>query len=610
MSELLGRRDCIESLRKDLVDLQGAILEVFSRTGPVRFPSWKFPDKLSCHLDMLALMERYDFIDGEDTFNQHSHIVLLELVIDRLLLLLQSFSSYAVQLRSSSRREQNQQKGCMSVGLVARSCWSNLVEFAKMKESCRDIGDLTRSKMIHSDETQTTTPIYLQGSSRTDLCRRALSASSLPPGLTHNPAGSVLVHRHNVSCQTIQSSLTPCDACHQVQSTLRRTGAALVGLFDSEGLPSSLQPLLVAVEDTLEPGHMTAADVAQWGNEQLRDMRRLSKHLGDVRGTVQPLQERLAAAETERERLRSQLAQTQKEFKQELDKHQANSVQLEFSLRKAERAVKETEKRLQDEQQQLQREIMTLEETNSRLKEQVASQQDNLQVLEHDKSVLQEKVKTLQIEEEERCKLRQRIQQLECETSDIQLLLDKETAKYQTACQQKESMQAKQRSLDERVDTLNEKCEDLQRELLEREKLEADFHNQLHQVTHEKEKLQTQFTQHEELCLEAHREKRTLELQVGELKHSVAELKEHIRSLREREKLLVAFPDLTPLAHAQPQTTGNVVLDMKQQLQANSIRIEVLDQENVTLQQSLFKLKERARQNATRVGHFQCSKNV
>uniref|UniRef100_A0A672JKU6 Uncharacterized protein n=1 Tax=Salarias fasciatus TaxID=181472 RepID=A0A672JKU6_SALFA len=168
------------------------------------------------------------------------------------------------------------------------------------------------------------------------------------------------------------------------------------------------------------------------------------------------------------------------------------------------------------------------------------------------------------------------------------------------------SMQAKQRSLDERVDTLNEKCEDLQRELLEREKLEADFHNQLHQVTHEKEKLQTQFTQHE-LCLEAHREKRTLELQVGELKHSVAELKEHIRSLREREKLLVAFPDLTPLAHAQPQS--NVVLDMKQQLQANSIRIEVLDQENVTLQQSLFKLKERARQNATRVGHFQCSKN-
>ncbi|XP_073321549.1 coiled-coil domain-containing protein 157 [Pagrus major] len=83
MSQFLGRQDCIESLRKDLVDLQGATLDVFSRTGPVRFSSWKFPDKLSCHLDMVALLEQYDFVDGQDAFNQHSHIVLLELVIDR-----------------------------------------------------------------------------------------------------------------------------------------------------------------------------------------------------------------------------------------------------------------------------------------------------------------------------------------------------------------------------------------------------------------------------------------------------------------------------------------------------------------------------------------------
>uniref|UniRef100_A0A8C3AEI3 Coiled-coil domain-containing protein 157 n=1 Tax=Cyclopterus lumpus TaxID=8103 RepID=A0A8C3AEI3_CYCLU len=83
MSQLLGRQDCIESLRKDVVDLQGAILDVFSRTGPVRFSSWKFPDKLSCNLDMVTLLDQYDFVEREDAFNQHSHIVLLELVIDR-----------------------------------------------------------------------------------------------------------------------------------------------------------------------------------------------------------------------------------------------------------------------------------------------------------------------------------------------------------------------------------------------------------------------------------------------------------------------------------------------------------------------------------------------
>uniref|UniRef100_A0A3Q3GI78 Coiled-coil domain containing 157 n=2 Tax=Labrus bergylta TaxID=56723 RepID=A0A3Q3GI78_9LABR len=83
MSQFLGRRDCVESLRRDLVDLQGATVDVFSRTGPVRFSSWKFPDKLSCNLDMVALLEQYDFTAGDEAFSQHSHIVLLELVIDR-----------------------------------------------------------------------------------------------------------------------------------------------------------------------------------------------------------------------------------------------------------------------------------------------------------------------------------------------------------------------------------------------------------------------------------------------------------------------------------------------------------------------------------------------
>lgn len=83
MTEFLGRQDCIESLRRDLVDLQGAVLDVFSRTGPVRVSSWKFPDKNSCNLDMVDLLEQYDFVEGEDAFNQHSHIVLLELVVDR-----------------------------------------------------------------------------------------------------------------------------------------------------------------------------------------------------------------------------------------------------------------------------------------------------------------------------------------------------------------------------------------------------------------------------------------------------------------------------------------------------------------------------------------------
>lgn len=57
---------------------------------------------------------------------------------------------------------------------------------------------------------------------------------------------------------------------------------------------------------------------------------------------------------------------------------------------------------------------------------------------ECEKNVLQDKVRTLQIEEEACCKLKQRIQRLEGQISATQLCLDKEKAKYHSACRQQE----------------------------------------------------------------------------------------------------------------------------------------------------------------------------
>lgn len=83
MSHLLGAQGCVESLRRDVIDLQGALVEVFSRTGPVRFRSWRFPERESCDLDLVTLLEQYRYTEGKEELNQHAHIVLLELVIDR-----------------------------------------------------------------------------------------------------------------------------------------------------------------------------------------------------------------------------------------------------------------------------------------------------------------------------------------------------------------------------------------------------------------------------------------------------------------------------------------------------------------------------------------------
>lgn len=82
MAHLLGSKTCLESLKQDVNDVQATVGDLLSRVGPVRSPSWKYPDKIACELDIEELLERYSYSNDEDQCKL-SHIILFELLIDR-----------------------------------------------------------------------------------------------------------------------------------------------------------------------------------------------------------------------------------------------------------------------------------------------------------------------------------------------------------------------------------------------------------------------------------------------------------------------------------------------------------------------------------------------
>ena len=82
MAHLLGSQACLDSLRQDISDVQTTVMDLLSRVGPIRSPSWKYPDKISCELDIDELLERYSF-SSDDDHSKLSHIILFELLIDR-----------------------------------------------------------------------------------------------------------------------------------------------------------------------------------------------------------------------------------------------------------------------------------------------------------------------------------------------------------------------------------------------------------------------------------------------------------------------------------------------------------------------------------------------
>ena len=82
MAHLLGSQACLESLKQDVTDIQTTIMDLLSRAGSVRRPSWKYPDKISSELDIGELLERYSY-SNDDDHCKLSHIILFELLIDR-----------------------------------------------------------------------------------------------------------------------------------------------------------------------------------------------------------------------------------------------------------------------------------------------------------------------------------------------------------------------------------------------------------------------------------------------------------------------------------------------------------------------------------------------
>uniref|UniRef100_A0A452GH33 Coiled-coil domain containing 157 n=1 Tax=Gopherus agassizii TaxID=38772 RepID=A0A452GH33_9SAUR len=163
------------------------------------------------------------------------------------------------------------------------------------------------------------------------------------------------------------------------------------------------------------------------------------------------------------------------------------------------------------------------------------------------------------------------------------------------------SLQAKQRALLQQLDCLDQECEELRASLGEAEDDKAKLEHQLKETQAEKQQVQGQLEAQQQLLENLQQEKLSFEQSTSELLRNISELDELLQELKERERLLVSFPDLHIPAETQFECTGNITDDMEKQLQANNIRISVLEEENSRLRTALAKMKEAAQQGVLRV---------
>ncbi|NXP92421.1 CC157 protein, partial [Passerina amoena] len=604
MAQLLGHRGCMESLRADLRDLQAAIADVCSRAGAVRFPSWKFPDKVSCELDIGVLLQRYRHSDSEPEFSQHAHVVLLELLIDRLLLLLQSFTGYAEAVLSGRAVPPPRGPGRgMSAGLTARTFWSSMLKLGALCQQLRDqvrhLGwDIWgRGRSPHSNPQQSTPPSAPQAGKyqkehivpevlESGSASEAAQSTSVCPNPSVQPrAGpSPAPSTHSVPTQTPGSPLGSCGSCSSAQASLHEVGRAITSICQSQNIPSALSKFQEALEDSAGRRSLSAADMSYWASEQSKDLARINKHLQGLLQQLNPVRAELEQMGKQKDKLQKQVEDFSRKLQAEKNIQAEQQKAAEQSLKAKAKEHSEAVARLERDKDDLRRGTELLghgasvfpELSKSTLLEEVSTTMvARSQVLE-----LEEKVQLLTGQrdslEQELSATRLRLEQ---ELSASRVQLQKEKVHVESLLRHEESLQAKQSTLLQQLDSLDRELEEMQASLGEAEEDKARLAEQLEQSQqHSGKQLQAQ-------------QQSMLELQAN-----TAQLQEQAQQLRERERLLVFFPDLHMPTETQFESSGNLTEDMKNQLQANKIRIEVLERENTQLEALLAKVKAAAEQ--------------
>ncbi|KYO31819.1 coiled-coil domain-containing protein 157 [Alligator mississippiensis] len=624
-----GGHMCVESLRRDVTDLQGAIADVCGRAGPARCRSWKFPDRLSCELDVVALLQRYDYVEGDAELTRRSHVALLELVIDRLLLLLQSFTGYAENLIDEQAVPPLQAVGpCMSVGLTVRKYWNSMLKLGAFyqesvgenKSNRKDVSALkstlqdlkAENERLRScspviselgtsfDCTQATTSCLSQNFSVPDYGIKDLSRPRSAYSITRN--------NHSVHSQTIESSLVPCDSCASAQASLQEVSKAIVSICCNQNIPSSLCKFQKMIEETMFNKTLAATDMRYWASEQMKDLSRINKHLGMLMQLINPLKTQLEESEKQKDELRKQVEDLAKVLQQEKEIQEQQRQAAKQCLEKKNKENHEIMAKLEKDKENAKIGAALLEEQISALKEELASQQATVKELELIKTSLLEEMRTKMVDKSQMLKLQEQVQlltsQLEStsqELSEVTIQLDKEKAKVKSMLRHEESLQAKQGVLLQQLDSVDQECEELRTTLSDIEEDKAKLVEQLKEMQDKKKQVQHKLEAQQELTEILEQEKQTLEQSTSELHKNVSELEELIQELKERQRLLVSFPDLHIPVETQFESTGNVAEDMEKQLQANNIRINILEQENSRLRTALVKMREAAKQGALRL---------
>nr|XP_036849355.1 coiled-coil domain-containing protein 157 isoform X7 [Manis javanica] len=478
----------------------------------------------------------------------------------RLLLLLQSCASYLENLGSEQTVPPTHTVGpCMSVGLTVRCFWNSLLSLDLLHRQADPQKKANQGETPTSEPTAKGKPArslkfvtakFIKPSSpMPDLPQTCQELDSLPIRDSLQCPVRATEHTKSVYSQTVETALVPCDACTSVQGSLREVGKMVIHLCQSQNLPSSLGQFQPLVQDSMGFRPLPAATVGHWAAEQSKDLTRLSEHVGALTQLIGPLRAQLEEAEGRKDGLKKQVGELEQALQQEQGQRRQQADEAAQRLARWER-----------EKQQLLAETSDLKTKVATLEGELKQQQESTQAMEAKAQQLREEAEHRMVAEAQVRQLEEQVQLLvgRLDGASQQICwasteLDKEKARVDSMARHQESLQAKHRALLQQLGSLDQEREELRGSLDEAEARRAHVEEQLQRAQQQREQGQCQLLAQQEVLQSLQQEKQGLEQATTDLRLTIAELEQELVERSERERLLVAFPDLHKPVEAQIQ---------------------------------------------------------
>ncbi|CAG2195537.1 unnamed protein product [Mytilus edulis] len=571
MAEILGNELIIESLRNDIKDLQWAISDIVSRVGPVEQPSWKFPDKNSGDIDINYLLN------------------------------FQTLSSFTKTMLNRAGEEISDSSSS-SVGLAVKQYCNKQVQLQTVvQQTMSDIKTKNRKLSdLEANMKKLTEDFSTQSMSSATSHTSLISEGTVPSKFGNVTTGylspikmeEIAREACSKNTQTLETAFVPCEACHVVQRSFKNAGDILINMCQAQKLPSSLQKYRPLVADVK---WLSANDVIRWASEQNKDLAKLTKHMDSLMATINPLKDEIEQLEKKCKHLQKRVSEFDSDMRKEKEVQYALQKQFDIKIKDLEQSHNETVSIVTRQKNEILQDKQSLETEVSKLKTHLEQQQKLLIEIENTKSTLEKDLK--ENKANAISSLQSEINQLQNKLSDVTQRLDvsskelnKEQAKSRSASKHSQSVQNKQGSLLQRVDDLDRENEELKDQVATLEEEKEEIEESLKSAKSQVDKLQRNVSEKENMIETVSREKTELEESITSLQQNINTLETRIQESADRERLMIEYPDLNGPVNPDLNGTGDIALDMENQVKANAIRIQVLEEQNEGLRNSITKV--------------------